>query len=204
MKAIIFDVDGVLIKDKDEFGNYLWSKNISSDLGISSDHERQLFSSDWSLVIKGLIDTQQHFKNMFTKLNIDLPVDTLIDYWLTHDTTVNTDIFPILTSIKGPKLYIGTNQDRYRTAVLQEKFGLYFDGIFSSYHIGAMKPEAAFFEHIESKLNMQAKDIAFIDDLKSNVEAAAQRGWTAHHYQNINELRRFIQLELNIATFDHF
>src|SRR5690606_25531425 len=119
MKVIVFDVDGVLLRDKDEAGNYLWSKNIEADLGLSSDQIRLIFSGDWSLVLKGRVDTQQYFQSMFTQLNIGLSTQEFIEYWLKHDLVINTEIIPVLESIKGYKLYIGTNQDPLRTKLLQ-------------------------------------------------------------------------------------
>lgn len=104
MKTIIFDVDGVLINSKDEFGNYLWKKNIKEDLGISQDQVHQIYS-DWSLVIKGLVDTRQYFETVFAKFKIDVS-----------------------------------------------------------------------------------------DDSISHVQAAAELGWTCHHYKNIEGLNNFIQL----------
>ena len=61
MKAIVFDADGVLIGGKDESGEYLWQKNIGTDLGIRPDQIGQIFSGDWSLVLKGFVDTQRYF-----------------------------------------------------------------------------------------------------------------------------------------------
>jgi len=196
MKAIIFDADGVLIGGKDKTGRYLWHKNIGEDLGLSSDQVRQIFSGDWSLVLKGFLDSRQHFESIFAKLNIGLSVDDFVEYWLKNDSTVNTEILPIIESIKGIKLYIGTNQDRCRTKILQKKFGPYFDSIFSSYQIGAIKPDLKFYRYIESNLNLQSKDIAFIDDSISHIEAAARVGWTCHHYQNIEGFKNFIRLSI--------
>jgi HAD superfamily hydrolase (TIGR01509 family) len=193
MKAIIFDADGVLIGGKDEHGNYRWHKTIEADLGLTPDHMRQLFSAEWASILKGHLDTKQHFTTVFAALNIALPVDTFIDYWLTHDATINTELISMLPSIKGFNLHMGTNQDKYRTAFIQKTFGPYFDRIFSSYHLGAIKPEPAFFRYIETALNLQPADIAFIDDSKSHVEAAAALGWTCHHYQNIEGLKHFIK-----------
>lgn len=130
MRAIVFDVDGVLLKNKDNFGNYLWSKNTEADLGLSPDQIRLIYSGDWDSVLKGSIDTQQYFQSMFQKLNIHLSVDEFIEYWLKHDLNVNTEIIPILESIKNHRLYIGTNQEFLRTKFLQERFEPYFDGFF--------------------------------------------------------------------------
>lgn len=192
MKVIIFDVDGVIINSKDEAGNHLWKKNIQRDLGLSPEQMRQIYADDWTSVIKGHRDVQSHFKAVFDRLNIALSADIFVDYWLGHDTNINTEILPVLTSIKDHKLYIGTNQEKSRTAVLEKKFGAYFDGVFSSYQIGAIKPEVAFYNYIESSLNVQPQDIAFIDDSLSHVQAAQRCGWTGHHYQNIDGLKDFL------------
>jgi putative hydrolase of the HAD superfamily len=193
MKAIVFDVDGVLLRDKDEFGNYLWLKNIQTDLGLSADQVRLIYSDDWSLVLKGIISAQEYFKAMFKKLNIGLPVEEFIEYWLKHDLIINTEMVPVLESIKGPKLYIGTNQDCCRTMVLQKMFKHYFDRIFSSYQIGVTKSDPEFFRYIESILSIDSADIAFIDDSKNHIEVATNLGWTCHHYKNIEGLKNFIK-----------
>lgn len=193
MKAIVFDADGVIIGGKDKSGKYLWQKNIGTDLGLSQDQVCQIYSGDWALVLKGFVDSRQYFKNVFAKLNIGLSVDEFIEYWLKKDSIINAEILPVLESISGPKLYIGTNQESCRTMFFQKTFEPYFDGIFSSYQMGAIKPEPEFFKYIESNLNIQPADIAFIDDSKSHVEAAARVGWTCHYYKNIEELKSFIK-----------
>jgi len=155
LKVIVFDVDGVLIHSKDVNGKYLWSKNIHIDLGITEDQISKIYSANWTLVMKGLLSTQQHLENIFKELNITLSVNEFIEYWLSHDFYINTEIIPIIKSIKGSRCYIGTNQDSHRTTFLQEKLTPYFDGFFSSYQIGAIKPELKFFKYIESNLNLQ-------------------------------------------------
>lgn len=193
VKVVIFDVDGVLINSKDAFGKYLWYKNIEKDLGLSLNQVDQFFSSDWSLVLKGLVDTRQYFKTIFTKLNIALSVDAFIEYWLAHDLSINTDLIATIESINGVRRYMGTNQDSYRAKVLQRTFAQYFDGMFASYYIGFIKTEPGFFKYIESNLNVQAKDIVFIDDSWSHIQTAMQFGWICHHYQNIEACKDFIQ-----------
>jgi len=192
VQAIIWDVDGVLIKSKDALGRYLWHKNIEADLGLSTDQMRRIYSGNWPLVMKGIVDTRQYFKTVFAELDIKLSVDLFIEYWLEHDLNINTEIFPILETIERTKLYIGTNQDSFRTTFIQQQFEPYFNRIFSSCKMGFIKPERGFFEYIESNLNIRSKNIAFIDDSESNINVAEQFGWSRHHYQNIESLKNFI------------
>jgi len=56
-----------------------------------------------------------NFKKIFAELNLNLPVDTFIEYWLKHDLNLNTEILSEISFIKGPKLYVGTNQESIRT-----------------------------------------------------------------------------------------
>jgi len=193
VKAIIIDVDGVLIKGKDEHGKYLWRENIKQDLGLDPDLASQVFMSNWSDVIKGCVDAKHYFTTVFNQLKIDVPVDTFIDYWLTHDLNINKEILPILSLLSNYKRYLGTNQEQYRASFLQKTFGPYIDGIFCSYQIGAMKPEFEFFKHIETTLGLPAHEIAFIDDTLSHVTAASERGWVCHHYKNIEEFDDFVK-----------
>ncbi len=50
---------------------------------------------------------------------------------------------------------------------------------FASHLIGAMKPDAAIYEHVERQTGFAGGQIVFFDDHPPNVEAAARRGWRA-------------------------
>jgi len=51
---------------------------------------------------------------------------------------------------------------------------------FASHLIGAAKPDAAIYAHVESATGLAANAIAFFDDNEANIAAAAERGWKAH------------------------
>lgn len=75
IKAIIFDVDGVIFNTHDIDGKYIWSKNIKQDLGLNKEHLSKIFSSDWLEVIRGRTNTIEHLKTVFKEfpeLNISL------------------------------------------------------------------------------------------------------------------------------------
>ncbi len=192
MKAVIFDFDGVLIHSKDSTGNYLWQKNVYAELGLTDEQMTKIYSGNWFLVMKGNVCIKQHLKQVFAELDISLSVDKFIDYWHKNDLMVNKEIIPVIKSIQGPQIYIGTNQDKLRADLIWNRFNQYFDGIFSSHEIGAIKPEIEFFRYIEAVLEATAEEIVFIDDSKSHVVAAATCGWKCHHYHDIVGLTQFL------------
>lgn len=54
--------------------------------------------------------------------------------------------------------------------------GHYIDSIYMSYKCGAMKPDAAFFNHVLRSENINPSETLFLDDGQRNVEAAQRLG----------------------------
>lgn len=183
-KAIIFDVDGVLMNSVDESGRFLWSKTAKQDLGLETTHFKQIFSDEWTKATRGQIDTKDHLDRVFKELNIDITSNTFIDYWLSRDNHVDQDVLKFVDSLMhhNISLYIGTNQDKYRTTHIRKVFPIHFKGIFSSSDIGFIKPEPGFYNHIEEALGLRPSDILLIDDTFENIEGAQSQGWKTHHY----------------------
>jgi 5-amino-6-(5-phospho-D-ribitylamino)uracil phosphatase len=72
----------------------------------------------------------------------------------------------------------------------------YMDAIYMSYKCGAMKPDAAFFNHVLSNEGIDPAETLFLDDGQRNVEAASQLGintmltingedWTKEIYKHL-------------------
>lgn len=54
------------------------------------------------------------------------------------------------------------------------------DHRFASHLIGARKPDAPIYAHVEAKTGLAPAKILFFDDVAENIAAAAARGWNAH------------------------
>ena len=161
MKAIIFDVDGVLFKTHNIDGTYLWSSSVKNDLGLSKIHFDKIFSNSWENVVKGKVDTIEYLHNVFQDnifTNLNVMPEIYINYWLSKDHHVNLEVIEFIKSIKTT-CYIGTNQEGFRTDHILKHIGCYFKGCFSSYRIGCIKPEPEFFQHIEKALSLQPMDL---------------------------------------------
>ena len=195
MKAVIFDVDGVLLKTHNIDGTYLWSSSIKNDLGLSKLHFNKIFSSSWENVVKGKIDTIEYLSNVFQDhvfTNLDITPEIYINYWLSKDNHVKLEVLEFIKSIKTA-CYIGTNQESFRTNHILKHIGSYFQGYFSSYKIGYIKPEPKFLKHIEKTLSLKPSDLLIIDDTIENIQSAQNGGWNTYHYRdNLDHLKSFL------------
>ena len=134
IKAVIFDVDGVIFKTHDKNGNYLWSHNIKKDLGLTSKHFSVMFSERWGDIIRGRIDLSEHLQAVFQEKlfeNLAITPKRYIQYWLSHDHHVNQEILNLIEGLITP-CYLGTNQEGLRTDHILNTVGSYFKGCFAS------------------------------------------------------------------------
>lgn len=194
IKAVIFDVDGVIFNTHDIDGKYLWSKNIKQDLGLSKEHFSKIFSSNWLEVIRGKKDTIKHLRMVFSEFSkLKITPEHFIEYWLKNDHNLNYNMIELIKSIKLP-CYLATNQEMHRTTHILNSVGKHFDGCFASYQIGFIKPEKEFYAYIQNSLNLKPEELLIIDDTLENVERAKKCNWNIYHYNNdFDQLKRYLQ-----------
>lgn len=181
-RAIVFDVDGVVIRSKNEQGQFLWSLDIELDLGMPLECRREIFAQEWKRVACGELETIEHLQNVFKKYpQLSITPEEFVEYWLSHDANVDLKVIEYVQGLRMPK-YLGTNQDRLRIEYLKELVGVHFDGIFASCEMRCMKPEEIFFRNIERQLNLKPHELMLIDDDVKNVERAQSCGWEACLY----------------------
>lgn len=65
-----------------------------------------------------------------------------------------------------------------------------FDAVFNSYRVGRSKREAALFDEVRARLNVEAQEILLVDDNPDNVARAASRGWKTLWYTGFDEFRQ--------------
>lgn len=174
IKAVIFDVDGVIFKTHDDQGRYLWSLSIKDELGLTSKHFSMIFSKKWEDITRGNGDLTLHLNNIFEDelfKDLNITPKQYINYWLSHDSQVNEDMLSLIESLRIP-CYIGTNQEALRTNHIINTVGSYFKEFFASYKIGFIKPEHGFFNYIQNALSLLPHELLLIDDTKDNIEGA--------------------------------
>ncbi len=191
-KVVVWDADGVIFRTFNDRGEFIWSVTLTQDFGIALDTIEDIFSDQWQEVIRGRRDTRQHMQEVFDRHRVKVPVDDFLSYWLTKCDTINNEVASLLGSYES---YIATNQDPIRAAHFQDVFPESVRKVYASSAIGALKPNDAFYRHIEKDLQVPPGEIWFVDDVLENVEAARTRGWRAHQFVDTISLRSFLEAE---------
>jgi putative hydrolase of the HAD superfamily len=195
-RAVIFDVDGVLVHGyhaRPELTRR-WNENLLADLGVDPDRFTQEFIFDIFIkqVVVGKMSLVEALDRRLPSLGFKGSPMIFIDYWLTHDSELNhplLDIVRVLKKRDDLRLYIATNQDHTRALWLWQSMGLgsLFEDIFYSARIGIRKPERGFFDFVDQRIGPQSEPPLFFDDTPRVVEGARAAGWEAVLFNTVDD-----------------
>ena len=73
------------------------------------------------------------------------------------------------------------------------------DRVLASHHLGARKPDAAFYRQLLARVELEACEVAFVDDREENVAGARAVGMPAHLFTGSAGLRRWLE-ELGVPA----
>lgn len=200
MQIILFDVDGVLIDGyhyRPEFRK-CWHKNLQEDFGIDPEYFSNTFFLDpfSTQVLTGDLDLKDALSQWLPSVGYSGRVETFIEYWLEKDSTLNSALIDSIKSLKesgSSRLFIATNQTHIRAKYLMDTLGLaeYFEDIFYSAKMKAMKPSHAYFDYISKSLNLSEheKPILF-DDTPHVIGFANSIGWQGYEFIDADSLKK--------------
>ncbi len=111
------------------------------------------------------------------------------------------DIFteiPLMTGLqrelrkRGFQTYIFSNTNDLAVEHIRKNFPFFadFNGYVYSFQVGAMKPQPAIYEAMESLACAKGRDLIYIDDRPENIEAGLARGWQAILHEDPVKTRR--------------
>lgn len=152
----------------------------------------------------GLIDIDAHTREVAECLRLDpASVRRVIAKWLVGPYPGATALLDDI-ALAGVKSACLSNTNGYHWELMLDPKGDYheifsrLDHHFASHLIGAMKPDAETYLHVESLTGVGAGAVVFFDDLSANVEAARARGWRAYRVEPgdpIPQMRRWLVAE---------
>lgn len=89
----------------------------------------------------------------------------------------------------GYRVYLLSNYGgrNFRYALEHFSFIGLADGGVISYEVGSVKPEPGIFEALIKKYDLKPEEAVFLDDVKTNIDAAAKHGFHTIHFKNLDQ-----------------
>jgi 2-haloacid dehalogenase len=191
IKTLVFDLGGVLI---DWNPRYLYRKLIGDENDIDS-FLSEVCNSEWNVkqdAGRALAEATAERIALFPEKKS--LIEAFYDRWeemLGGEIDETVAILRELKS-KGETLYALTNWsgETFPIAEARYDFLQWFDGILVSGVEKLVKPDPAIFQLLLNRYELQTQDCLFIDDSKTNIEAAAGIGFETHHFRTAAGLRQ--------------
>ena len=208
-RAVIFDVDGVLIHGMHTNPAYVrrWDAGLLADLGVDPQRFVSEFIYDIFIkrVVTGQISIIEALERRLPGLGFQGSPMAFLQYWLEHDSELNQPLLDVIRRLKASgdvRLYIATNQEHMRAHWLWSHLRLcdLFEDIFYSARIGVRKPDRRFFKFIESKLGPQDEPPLFFDDTPAVIAGAQAAGWEAVLFDTLSDCTNHPWIAERIAS----
>lgn len=192
IKAIIFDIDGVVIKE-----NY-FSARYSRDFNIPLEKIMAYFRNEHQECIVGKADFKTSIKKYLKDWAWEKPLDELLEYWFSGEAEMDQELLTEINKLKsqGIKVYLATNQVKERTEYLEKMLGLskIFAKTYSSHSLGQKKPHRDFFQLILDDLKpINASEILYFDNEEEKFSGARKLGIKTELYTNLKKFRQTIK-----------
>jgi putative hydrolase of the HAD superfamily len=183
VKALMVDVDGVLVRGRPDDGRH-WSATLEADLGLPADDlHRRFFAIHWEEIVLGRADLVPRLQRVLDELAPGLGAERLIAYWFRQDSRLDRRLLADLSNLRagGLQVHLATNQEHRRARYLMETMGLgaHVDGIHYSAALGIRKPAPDFFRLAAERTGLRPAELLLVDDTAENVRAAREAGWRA-------------------------
>jgi 2-haloacid dehalogenase len=195
INTVVFDLGGVLI---DWNPRHLYRKIFTKE----EEMERfltEICTYDWNQVQDG----GKLFSEATAELTAKYPEHTAhialyYDRWkemLGGEIKETVDLFNELKS-SGIPLYALTNwsHEAFPWAYEMYDFMKQFDGIVVSGFEKVMKPDPEIYRRLTERYGINPAESVYIDDNRSNVDAAAKLGFHAIHFTSAGQLRSELKL----------
>jgi len=184
IKALLFDVGGVLLRTEDLSGRRKWADRYG--LGPWELADVVFNSPVASAATVGKATEAEVWEAARTAL--DLSPDEMMefrhDFW--SGDRFDESVLDWAASLRG----------RYRTGILSNAWGnarafltrnpkitAAFERLIISAEEGVMKPDAEIYDRAVKRLGVEPSEAVFVDDVADNVEAARRFGMAAIHFR---------------------
>lgn len=194
IKCVLFDIGGVLV---DWHMSWITSE-ISKRFKINEDLIANAFSKYLHELDSGKIEEKTFWNKIATDVDSMSLKENSESLWNTYfrkNARINHDVINLATKIQENSYTMGiiSNIEKITHKVVVDWNVLdNFEHKFMSYQIGISKPDPRIYEYVIEKLSFDPNQIIFIDDKKSNVDAAKRSGINVIQFTDSSGLKNLL------------
>jgi len=198
MRAVIFDMGGVLLRSETESGRRKWEARLGLQEGELA---RIVFGSAVSARASvgkaSESDVWKHVAETFALDNAQLH-ELITDFW--SGDWIDQTLVQFIRDLR-PRYKTGILSNAWlgARAVITQEFGLgsTVDIIVISAEEGVQKPDARIYRIAAERLGVSPEEVVFVDDMAENVEAARAIGMRGIQFKNtaqvIAEVKKYLE-----------
>lgn len=203
VRAVVFDVGGVLEQVDDHSWPQTWAERWAGRAGLSPDELSAALDAQppiGDLLTGGA--TEQDFRDLYAAalgLNGAQADVMMAEMWDAYCGTLDQELFAWFTSLRGEYLLgILSNSSDGARREESRRHGIpdAVDVVVYSHEVGLAKPDPAVYALATQRLGVAPDEIVFLDDSVSAVSGARQAGWHAVLHTDtptsIGELERLL------------
>ena len=201
IKAVIFDVGGVLVRTYDQSGRRQWEARLGLEPGVVA---QMVFDSEMGRKAQlGRASSEAVWGWVGAELRLS-PAELATlkrDFWA--GDRVDQDLCDTLRGLRADYLTGMLSNTWARDGrAMAEYFGFAdcFDVYVTSAEVGVMKPEARIYQVMLERLGVSAPEAIFVDDFVENVEAARRLGMHTIHFEDPVTCQRQLHKVLSLNS----
>ncbi len=188
VKLLVFDMGHVFI----DFDWEAVQAGFCRASGRSSGQLRRAFAEVARLGYEsGRIDSEGFLFQLNKRLGTTLSLSEFRELW-TVSFHENKDMVELFETLKQQRpLYLLSNTNEIHYEYLQSTFNVarHFQELILSYRVGCSKPDPSIYQEVFRRSGFAAEQCLFIDDLETNVKAAAETGMQAIRFTGVDDLK---------------
>lgn len=185
IKAIIFDMGGVLLRTEDQSPR----QRLSEQYGLTQEELMELVFDSEAANRSTVGELEEEEIWQYVRDYLDIGKDELEVFRRTfwEGDRMDFQLLDFLRSLR-PEYRLGLLSNAWsgaRAALAEKfKFGDVFDILIFSSEVGLAKPDAAIYRRALEQLGVEPHEAVFVDDYRPNVEAARQSGLHAIQFKS--------------------
>ena len=184
IKAVIFDVGGVLLRTEDLAGRQKWEARFGMKDWELADTVFNSPAAEAATLGRATEAEVWESVRLRLKLSQDELAELRRDFW--RGDRFDDSLLDWVTALRG----------RYRTGILSNAWGgarkfltgnskvvAAFEELVISAEEGVMKPQLEIYARAVERLNVRPEEAVFVDDVLVNIEAAKKAGLAGVHFK---------------------